>query len=222
MQRVTAARIQGCESKDAKEINLKCANCLYCDPSAAKKHTTYMYVRWPEWVKVCAGHWIRLMKVLPLVFRLFLWMFGFGSAACCGIVVGPQDDAVAPAAKIFLQSASSCSVAAVNEKHISMMHDAPQKQHRPGGARSSRPTIKNQPNKQFEPGSEEDGDEASGHKQLSGTRCEMWQFYWSVRKLYIRSEREWILLFKCWTLTTILFFSLFSVVFGYSYVLHQK
>jgi len=37
MQRVTAARIQGCEPRDAKEINLKCANCLYCDPSSAKK-----------------------------------------------------------------------------------------------------------------------------------------------------------------------------------------
>jgi len=104
-------------------------------------------------------------------------MFGFGSAACCGIVVGPQDDAFAPAAKIFSQSASACSAAAVSEKHISMMHadahaHAPQKQHQPGVSRPPKPTI-NWSNKQFEPGSKEEGYEAAGHKQLSGACCEM-------------------------------------------------
>jgi len=54
----------------------------------------------------------------------------------------------APAAKIFSQSASACSAAAVSEKHISMMHadadahaHAPQKQHQPGVSRPPKPTI---------------------------------------------------------------------------------
>lgn len=66
----------------------------------------------------------------------FIFMFGFGSAACCGFEVLPQDDAFAPLpapAKIFLQSASTAAAAvAVNEKHISMMH-ASRKQHQASG-----------------------------------------------------------------------------------------
>lgn len=76
----------------------------------------------------------------PSPSRTFCFYVWFGSAACCGHVVRPQDDATpsattqppsrtsrpSGATKIFLQSASACSAAAVNEKHISMMHATPE------------------------------------------------------------------------------------------------